>query len=205
MAVDEYLQSFLTSALVWVKIVRCRPLYPQGVRPCHQLDETQNWSGRFGVFSSCCDRQHIFEEGMTRPGGRIVWEMKKYCIESSGERNILHTIKRRKANNIGHILCTNFLLKHFIENNKERRIEGKRRWGRRRKHLLDSVKKENKYWNFREEALDLTIRRTRFGRGYWPILGQTAGWWWGNTYSVSEGKWIAVGCHTTKNKTYCSL
>jgi hypothetical protein len=31
------------------------------------------------------------------------------------ERNILHTIKRRKANWIGHILRTNCLLKHVIE------------------------------------------------------------------------------------------
>jgi hypothetical protein len=30
------------------------------------------------------------------------------------ERNILHTIKRRKANWIGHILCRNCLLKHVI-------------------------------------------------------------------------------------------
>jgi hypothetical protein len=31
------------------------------------------------------------------------------------ERNILHTIKRRKANCIGHILRRNCLLKHVIE------------------------------------------------------------------------------------------
>jgi hypothetical protein len=31
------------------------------------------------------------------------------------ERNILHTVPRRKANWIGHILCRNCLLKHIIE------------------------------------------------------------------------------------------
>jgi hypothetical protein len=31
------------------------------------------------------------------------------------EWNILHTVKRRKANWIGHILCRNCLLKHFID------------------------------------------------------------------------------------------
>jgi hypothetical protein len=31
------------------------------------------------------------------------------------ERNIVHTIKRRKANWIGHILRRNCLLKHVIE------------------------------------------------------------------------------------------
>jgi hypothetical protein len=31
------------------------------------------------------------------------------------ERNILHTIRRRKASWIGHILCRNYLLSHIIE------------------------------------------------------------------------------------------
>jgi len=32
-----------------------------------------------------------------------------------GDRNILHTVKRRKANWIGHILCENCLLKYVTE------------------------------------------------------------------------------------------
>jgi hypothetical protein len=39
------------------------------------------------------------------------------------EWNILHIIKRRKANWIGHILRKNFLLKHVIEGKLEGRIE----------------------------------------------------------------------------------
>jgi hypothetical protein len=39
------------------------------------------------------------------------------------ERNILHTIKIRKANWIGHILHRNCLLKHMIEGKLEGRIE----------------------------------------------------------------------------------
>jgi hypothetical protein len=35
------------------------------------------------------------------------------------KRNILHTVKRRKFNWIGHILRTNCLLKHFIVGKKE--------------------------------------------------------------------------------------
>ena len=31
------------------------------------------------------------------------------------ETKIMHTVKRRKANWIGHILCRNCLLKHVIE------------------------------------------------------------------------------------------
>jgi hypothetical protein len=43
------------------------------------------------------------------------------------ERNIVHTIKRRKANWIGHILSRNCLLKLVIDG----KLEGKRRRGRR--------------------------------------------------------------------------
>ena len=39
------------------------------------------------------------------------------------ERITLRTIKRRKANWIGHILRMNCLLKHDIEGNMEERIE----------------------------------------------------------------------------------
>jgi hypothetical protein len=39
------------------------------------------------------------------------------------ERNVLHTIKIRKASWIGHILRRNCLLKHLIEGKLERRIE----------------------------------------------------------------------------------
>jgi hypothetical protein len=38
------------------------------------------------------------------------------------ERNILHTVKRRKANWIGHILRRDCLLKHVIEGSTD--IEG---------------------------------------------------------------------------------
>jgi hypothetical protein len=38
------------------------------------------------------------------------------------ERNIVHTIKRRKANSIGHILSRNCLLKYVIEGELEGRI-----------------------------------------------------------------------------------
>jgi ethanolamine ammonia-lyase large subunit len=39
------------------------------------------------------------------------------------ERNVLHTIKQRKANRIGHILRSNCFLKHFIEGKREHEKE----------------------------------------------------------------------------------
>jgi hypothetical protein len=53
------------------------------------------------------------------------------------EGNILHTIKRRKAHWIGHLLSRNCLLKHVIEG----KIEGTGRRGRRRKQLLNTLRK----------------------------------------------------------------
>jgi hypothetical protein len=56
-------------------------------------------------------------------------------------RNILHTIRRRKANWIGQILRRNSLLKHIIEE----KIRGTRRRGMRRKQLLDELKEARRY------------------------------------------------------------
>jgi hypothetical protein len=76
------------------------------------------------------------------------------------ERNILQTIKRRKANWIGHVLCRNCHLKHVIEGKIEGRSDGTRR--RRRKQLLDDLKEKRDCWKLKEEALDRTLWRTRF-------------------------------------------
>jgi hypothetical protein len=56
------------------------------------------------------------------------------------ERNIIHTIKRRKANWIGHILCKNCLLKHIIEG-KAGGIEVTVRRGRRRNGYWMTLRK----------------------------------------------------------------
>jgi hypothetical protein len=85
-------------------------------------------------------------------------------------RNSLHTINRRKANWIGHILCRNCLLKHVIEGNIERRIEVTGRRGRRCKRLLDDLKETRGYWKLKEEALDRALWRPCFGRGYGPVV-----------------------------------
>jgi hypothetical protein len=95
-----------------------------------------------------------------------------YCLIKE-ERNIVHAIKRRKANWIGHILRRNCLLKHVIEGKVEGRIEMSERRGRRRKQLLDDLKEKRRYLKLKEEALDRTLWRTRFGSGYGPVVRQT--------------------------------
>jgi hypothetical protein len=56
------------------------------------------------------------------------------------ERNIVHTIKRREGNWIGHILRRNCLLKHVIEGKLEGRIEVTGRRGKGHRQLLDDLK-----------------------------------------------------------------
>jgi hypothetical protein len=76
------------------------------------------------------------------------------------ERNILYTIRRRKANWIGRILPRNCFLKHIIEG----KISGTRRRGRRRKQLLDELKETRRRRKLRialfgKEAMDLSQDR----------------------------------------------
>jgi hypothetical protein len=60
-----------------------------------------------------------------------------------------------------------------IEGTLEGRIEMKGRRGRRRKQLLDDLKEKIRYWKLKEEALGRIVWRTRFGRGYRPVVRQT--------------------------------
>jgi hypothetical protein len=88
------------------------------------------------------------------------------------QRNILHEIRKRKANRIGHILQRNCLLKQVIEGKIKGKIEVTRRRGRRRKKLLDDLKDMRGYSHLKEEALDRTMWRNCFGRGIGPVIRQ---------------------------------
>jgi hypothetical protein len=56
------------------------------------------------------------------------------------QRNILHEIRKRKGNWIGHILRRNCLLQWVTEGKIQGRIEMTERQGRRRRKLLDDLK-----------------------------------------------------------------
>jgi hypothetical protein len=71
------------------------------------------------------------------------------------------------------MLRRNCLLKHVIEGNLEGRIETRGRRGRRRKQLMDDHKEKRRYCKSKEEALDRTLWRSRFGRDYGPVVRQT--------------------------------
>jgi hypothetical protein len=87
-------------------------------------------------------------------------------LRVSEQRNILHEIIKRKANWIGHILRRNCLLKEVIEG----KIKGRIEVTRRRKQLLDDLGDRGGYYHLKEEALDRTKWRNRFGRGCGPVV-----------------------------------
>ena len=86
------------------------------------------------------------------------------------QRNILHEISKRKANWIGHIFRRNCLLQRVIEGKIKGGIEVTGRRGRRRRRRLDDLKEWKGYSHLKEEALDRTVWRTRFGRGFGPVV-----------------------------------
>ena len=107
----------------------------------------------------------------------VALEEKKYIyiyeevlLRVNEQRNILHEIRKQKANWIGHILRRNCLLQQVIEGRIKGQIEVTRRRGRRRKKLLDDLKDRRGYCQLKEEALDRTMWRNRFGRGFGPVV-----------------------------------
>jgi len=84
------------------------------------------------------------------------------------QRNILHEIRKEKANWIGHILHRNCLLKHVIEG----KIKGEMEVTRRRRKLLDDLKDRRGYSHLKEEALDRTMWKNHFGGGFEPVVRQ---------------------------------
>jgi hypothetical protein len=90
------------------------------------------------------------------------------------QRNILHEISKRKANWIGHILRINCLLQHVIEGKIKGGIQERGRRGRRRGKLLDNLKERRGYSHIKEETLGRTMCRARCGRGFRPVVRQTA-------------------------------
>ena len=84
------------------------------------------------------------------------------------QTNVLHEIRKRKGNWIGHILRRNCLLKQVTEG----KIKEEKEVTRRRKELLDDPRDRRGYSHLKEEALDRTMWRNRFGRGFGPVVRQ---------------------------------
>ena len=108
------------------------------------------------------------------------------------ERNIPHTINRRKSNWIGHILRRNCILKHFIEGSMEEGTEAAGRQETGCKQSLDDLKKTRGYSKLKQEALDHNVWRTRFGRGCGFVVRHTAECWWSSWHFLLKN---SPKCH----------
>jgi hypothetical protein len=71
-----------------------------------------------------------------------------------------------------HILRRNCHLKQVIEGKIKGVMEVARRRGRRRKKLLDDLKDRRVYSHLKEEALDRSMWRNRFGGGFESVVRQ---------------------------------
>ena len=83
------------------------------------------------------------------------------------ERNVLRKIRQRKRKWIGHSSCRNYLIKNVIGQKMKERGNKE---GVIRIQVLDDLTEKTRYRNLKAEELDCTVRRTRFGRGYGPVL-----------------------------------
>jgi len=111
-------------------------------------------------------RLESFEMWCWRRMEKIIWtdhvRNEEVLLTINEQRNILHEIRKRKANLIGHILHRNCLLQQVTEGKIKGQMEVTRRRGRRRKKLLDNLKDRRGYCQLKEEALDHTMWRNRF-------------------------------------------
>jgi hypothetical protein len=126
------------------------------------------------------DQKHLesFEMWCWRRMEKISWtdfvRNEEVLLRVKEQRNILHEICKWKANWIGHILQRNCLLQQVIEGKIKGEIEVTGRRGRRHRKLLDDLKERRGYSHLKEEALDCTMWRACFGRGFGPVVRQTA-------------------------------
>jgi hypothetical protein len=79
--------------------------------------------------------------------------------------NILHEIRKRKANWIAHVLRRNCLIQQVIEGKILGEMEVNRRSGRRYRKVLDDLREGRGYCHLKEEALNRTMWRNSFGGG----------------------------------------
>ena len=132
---------------------------------CIQRWGMNHWPTQVKIFVSSLTASKSVRDKPTdlyRPGRQIIYR----------QVQILHEIIKRKANWIGHILRRNCLLKQVIEGKIKGQKEVTRRRGRRRKKLLDDLKDRRGYCQLKEEALDRTMWRNRFRRGFGPDVWQ---------------------------------
>jgi len=114
------------------------------------------------------DQKHVesFEMWRWRRIEKISWadhvRNEDVLLRVNEQKNVLHEIRKRKANWIGHILRRTCLLQRIIVGKIKEGLEVTGREGRKRRKLLDDLKERRGYSHLKEEALDRTMWRARF-------------------------------------------
>ena len=125
------------------------------------------------------DEKHLesFEMWCCRRMEKISWtdhvRNEEVLLTVKEQRNILHEIRKRKANWIGQILRRSCFLQRVIKRKIQGGIEVTGRQGIKRRKLLDNLKERRGYSYLKVESLDRTMWRACFGRGFGPVLRQT--------------------------------
>ena len=130
-----------------------------------------------------------------------MWEMKYYLALRRRGISCMK-ISKRKADWIGHILRRNCRLQRVAEGKIKAGIEMTRRRGRRRRKLLDDLKERRGCSLLKEEALDRTVWRARFGRGFGPVVRQTTKWmnnikFWVRNERVWHHRYLTLSLYDT--------
>ena len=89
------------------------------------------------------------------------------------QKKIYMKYVNRRRTGLVTFLRRNCLLQWVIEGKIQGGIEVTGRQGRRRRKLLYDLKERRGYSHLKEEALDRTMWRARFGRGFGPVVRQT--------------------------------
>ena len=141
------------------------------------LEHSFIWCWNLDALGSRSETPGNFEMWCWRRMEKISWtdhvRNEDVLLRVKEQRNILHEIRKHKANWIGHILRRNYILQRVTEGKIQGGIEVAGRQGRRRMKLLDDLKESRGYSHLKEEALDRTMWRARFGRGFGPVVRQT--------------------------------
>jgi hypothetical protein len=113
--------------------------------------------------------------GWKRSVGLITWEMKKYCLESKGRGISYMKYVNGRRNGLVTFCVENAFYNGLLKERYKTEVTGRqgRRQGRRHRKLLDELKERRGYSHLKEEALDRTTWRARFGRDFGPIVRQT--------------------------------
>jgi hypothetical protein len=96
--------------------------------------------------------------------------MKKYCLQPRSRGiSYMKYVKGRRTGLVTFCVETAFY-KRVIEGKIQGGIEVTGRQGRRRRKLLDDLKERRGYSHLKVEALDHTMWRAGFGRGFGAVV-----------------------------------